>query len=38
MMNFVVFELDPTCDFLHKFRIRTGFGLRKWKNLCNFYG
>jgi len=25
--NFVGFGLDPDCDFLHKFRIRTGFGL-----------
>ena len=25
--NFVGFGLDSDCDFLHKFRIRTGFGL-----------
>ena len=27
MTNFVDFGLDPACKMLHKFRIRTGFGL-----------
>jgi len=27
MMTFVEFGLDPDCKSLHKFRIRTGFGL-----------
>jgi len=31
MTNFVDFGLDPDCKMLHKFRIRTGFGLSWWK-------
>jgi len=27
MTNFVDFGLDPDCEMLHKFRIRTRFGL-----------
>jgi len=27
MTNFVDFGLDPNCQLLHKFRIRTKFGL-----------
>jgi len=27
MTNFLEFELDPDCKMLHKFGIRTGFGL-----------
>ena len=34
MPIFVEAGLDPDCKFLHKFRIRTGFGLSKWKRIA----
>jgi len=36
MMNFVEFGLDRNCKLLHKFRIRTGFVLNKWKRIATF--
>jgi len=33
MLNFVESGLDPDCQLLHKFKVSTGFGLRKWKRI-----
>jgi len=33
MRNFDESGLEPDCKLLHKFRIRTGFGLSWWKKL-----
>ena len=35
-LNFIRFGLEPHCNSLQKFRIRTRFGLIKWKTLLHF--